>query len=98
MRLRVFSLMLLFFNQIFCQDTVTLELKIDGPLMPEDQNSVKIYDSKIGLIKVAKIGSIVEIDIYQYPTKLFFLHRRISCYWIYFKRQTVKSADLHSSK
>ena len=72
MRLRVFSLMFLFFNQIFCQDTVRLELKIDSPLLPEDQNSVKIYDSKIGLIKEAKIGSIVEIDIYQYPTKLFF--------------------------
>ena len=72
MRLRVFSLMFLFFNQIFCQDTVRLELKIDSPLLPEDQNSVKIYDSKIGLIKEAKIGSIVEIDIYQYPTRLFF--------------------------
>ena len=40
--------------------------------MPKDQNSVKIYDSKIGLIKEAKIGSIVEIGIYQYPTKLYF--------------------------
>ena len=40
--------------------------------MPKDQNSVKIYDSKIGLIKEAKIGSIVEIDIFQYPTKLYF--------------------------
>ena len=72
MRLRVFSLMLLLFNQIFCQDLVRLELKNDSPFMPEDQNSVKIYDSKIGLIKEAKIGSIVEIDIYQYPTKLYF--------------------------
>ena len=72
MRLRVFSLMLLLFNQIFCQDLVRLELKNDSPFIPEDQNSVKIYDSKIGLIKEAKIGSIVEIDIYQYPTKLYF--------------------------
>ena len=72
MRLRVFSLMLLLFNQIFCQDLVRLELKNDSPFMPEDQNSVKIYDSKIGLIKEAKIGSIVEIGIYQYPTKLYF--------------------------
>ena len=70
MRLRVFSLMLLLFNQIFCQDLVRLELKNDSPFIPEDQNSVKIYDSKIGLIKEAKIGSIVEIGIYQYPTKL----------------------------
>ena len=72
MRLRVFSLMLLLFNQIFCQDLVRFELKNDSSFMPEDQNSVKIYDSKIGLIKEAKIGSIVEIDIYQYPAKLYF--------------------------
>ena len=72
MRLRVFSLMLLLFNQIFCQDLIRLELKNDSPFIPKDQNSVKIYDSKIGLIKEAKIGSIVEIDIFQYPTKLYF--------------------------
>ena len=72
MRLRVFSLILLLFNQIFCQDLVRFELKNDSPFMPKDQNSVKIYDSKIGLIKEAKIGSIVEIDIYQYPAKLYF--------------------------
>ena len=52
--------------------SIRLELKNDSPFIPEDQNSVKIYDSKIGLIKEAKIGSIVEIDIYQYPTKLYF--------------------------
>jgi Fe(3+) dicitrate transport protein len=40
--------------------------------MPEEKNCVKIYDSKIGLIKEAKIGSIVEIYIYQYPAKLYF--------------------------
>ena len=72
MRLRVFSLILLLFNQIFCQDLVRFELKNDSPFMPKDQNSVKIYDSKIGLINEAKIGSIVEIDIYQYPAKLYF--------------------------
>ena len=59
MRLRVFSLMLLLINQIFCQDLIRLELKNDSPFMPKDQNSVKIYDSKIGLIKEAKIPNSV---------------------------------------
>ena len=72
MRLRVFSLILLFSNQIFCQDLVKFELKNDNPVLPQDPNSVKIYDSNIGLIKEAEIGSIIEIDIFQYPTKLYF--------------------------
>lgn len=72
MRLKDFSVVFLFFNHIFCQDIVKIELIVDSFDELNGQRVVKIYDSYQGLIKEAKFDSTIEISLSSYPTKLFF--------------------------
>jgi Fe(3+) dicitrate transport protein len=72
MRLRAFSIFLLFSFPVFGQDGQKLKVIIEDSLESSKGTEVKIYDSVYGLLKKEKLGTYFEINISQYPTTLYF--------------------------
>ena len=73
MKLKVFSIILLFSVSVFGQDTIKFNVLIDDKSIDDKKNqSFNIYNSESGLIGSEKVGVIFETILSKYPTTLYF--------------------------
>ena len=73
MKLKVFSIILLFSVSVFGQDNIKFNVLIDDKSIDDKKNqSFNIYNSESGLIGSEKVGVIFETKLSKYPTTLYF--------------------------
>ena len=73
MKLKVFSVILLFSISVFGQDTIKFNVLIDDKSIDYKKNqSFNIYNSESGLIGSGMVGVVFEITLRKYPTTLYF--------------------------
>ena len=73
MKLKVFSIILLFSVSVFGQDNMKFIVLIDDKSIDYKKNqSFNIYNSESGLIGSEKVGVIFETILSKYPTTLYF--------------------------
>ena len=73
MKLKVFSIILLFSVSVFGQDNMKFNVLIDDKSIDYKKNqSFNIYNSESGLIGSEKVGVIFETILSKYPTTLYF--------------------------
>ena len=74
MKLKVFSIILLFSISVFGQDNIKFNVLIDDKSIDDKKNqSFNIYNSESGLIGSEKVGVIFETKLSKYPTTFIFI-------------------------
>ena len=72
MRLKVFSIILLFYIPVFGQNKTSFKIEVDESFILNQDTEVSIFDPIDGLIKKEKIGTSFEINLKDYPATIYF--------------------------